>query len=57
MSTHLIRMLERRHVITTDPAEASECCGLERDEDGFCIHRPNHPIYVQSQCPACGGAA
>lgn len=39
-------MLERRKVITTDPAEARECCGMRRDEDGFCTHRGYHPIFV-----------
>lgn len=38
--------LERREVITTDPEKAAECCGIERDEDGFCQHRPAHPVYV-----------
>lgn len=38
--------LEKRDVITTDPEEAEKCCGIERDEDGFCQHRPGHPIYV-----------
>lgn len=38
--------LERREVITTDPEQAAECCGLDRDEDGFCQHRPGHPVYV-----------
>lgn len=38
--------LQRRGVITTDPAEALECCGLVRDDDGFCVYRPGHPIYV-----------
>ena len=39
--------LERRGVITTNPAEREECCGIERDDDGFCTHRPGHPIYVE----------
>lgn len=43
-----LAMLERREVITTDPAEAADCCGMPRDEDGFCIHRPGHPIYVDT---------
>lgn len=42
----LIRTLERRGVITTDPDRADECCGLPRDGDGFCTYRPGHPIYV-----------
>lgn len=41
-----IDMLVRRGVVTTDPGEARECCGLPRDEDGFCSHRPGHPIYL-----------
>lgn len=41
-----LTMLERRRVITTDPADARRCCGMERDEDGFCSSRPYHPIYV-----------
>lgn len=44
--TLLIDKLERREVITTDPAERDTCCGLPRDEDGFCSHRPSHPIFV-----------
>lgn len=39
-------MLERRGVITADLRYAETCCGLPRDDDGFCIHRPGHPIYV-----------
>lgn len=42
----LIERLERRGVITTDPDRAAECCGLPRDEDGFCTYREGHPIYV-----------
>lgn len=41
-----LAMLERRHVITTDRGEADRCCGLPRDTDGFCQHRPSHPIFV-----------
>lgn len=41
-----LAMLQRREVITTDPDEAAECCGIPRDDDGFCVHRPGHPIYV-----------
>lgn len=41
-----IAKLSRRNVITLDVAEKEECCGIERDEDGFCQHRPTHPIYV-----------
>lgn len=40
-------VLERRGVITTDPAAAEECCGLPRDDDGFCVHRPGHPIFLK----------
>lgn len=39
-------MLERRGIITTDKTEADDCCGIPRDADGFCIHRPHHQIYV-----------
>jgi hypothetical protein len=43
-----VAMLERRGIITTDPAEATECCGHPRDDDGFCQHRSHsHPIYVE----------
>lgn len=42
----LVVMLELRGVVTTDPSEAAECCGIPRDDDGFCRHRPYHPIYV-----------
>lgn len=42
----LVEMLERRDIVTTDPDRADECCGLPRDEDGFCIYRPGHAIYV-----------
>lgn len=38
--------LERRGVVTTQPEDADSCCGLERDEDGFCVHRSGHPVYV-----------
>jgi hypothetical protein len=38
--------LERREVITTDPARAEECCGIPRDRDGMCQHRLYHPAYV-----------
>jgi hypothetical protein len=38
--------LERRKVITTNPEERERCCGIRRDEDGFCVHREYHPIYV-----------
>ncbi len=47
MMLQLLAMLERREVVTVDPAEAALCCGLDRDEDGFCQHRPGHPIYVE----------
>jgi hypothetical protein len=39
--------LIRRGVVTANPADRDECCGLERDEDGFCVYRPRHPIYVE----------
>ena len=39
--------LERRKVITTDPEESAECCGLPRDDDGFCIYCPHHPVFVR----------
>lgn len=38
--------LERRGVITIDVAEAATCCGIERDGDGFCQHRPGHRVFV-----------
>ena len=38
--------LERREVITTNPKDRLTCCGIVRDEDGFCQHRPYHPVYV-----------
>lgn len=41
--------LERREVITTDVSVKDECCGVPRDEDGFCKHRDYHPIYVGIQ--------
>ncbi len=65
----MLETLERREVITTDPTEADKCCGMARDDDGFCVHRPYHPVYVdvtaaghnhvtrdikpQGECPAC----
>ena len=42
-----LEALERRKVITTDPNDERECCGIERDDDGFCIHREGHPVYVR----------
>lgn len=42
-----LAILVRRGVVTTDPDGASECCGMPRDADGFCQHRPEHPIYVR----------
>lgn len=47
-----IETLERRDVITTDPAKAETCCGIPRDEDGFCVYRPGHPIYVERREPS-----
>lgn len=41
-----VRKLERRGHVTTNPHEAGTCCGMERDDDGFCRHRDWHPIYV-----------
>lgn len=39
--------LESANVITLDPKEAKECCGIERDAAGRCQNRPHHPIYVR----------
>lgn len=47
----LIEMLERRGVVITNPDDAAECCGMPRDEDGFCTYRPGHPIYVEREAP------
>lgn len=41
-----LAIMERRRVITTDPNEKEECCGMPRDPDGFCQHRPSHPVYI-----------
>lgn len=38
--------LEKIGVITTDPRNIM-CCGLDRDDDGRCVHRPYHPVYVR----------
>jgi len=46
-----VHMLVRRGLVTTNPAEAGECCGLPRDEDGFCVYRPHHPIYYGESTP------
>jgi hypothetical protein len=46
VTNRVIEMLERRGVVTTKPEDRDECCGLPRDEDGFCVHRPGHSIYV-----------
>lgn len=43
--------LQRRGVITTDPAEADTCCGVERDDDGLCVVRPRHPAYLPLLLP------
>lgn len=43
----LVAILLRRDIITTDPMDAEECCGIPRDDDGFCVHRPGHPIYAR----------
>jgi hypothetical protein len=39
--------LEHLGLITTDPADEAACCGLPRDEDGRCTHRPGHPVWVR----------
>lgn len=44
----MFETLERRGVITTDPDKRERCCGLTRDEDGFCRHREYHPVYVEA---------
>jgi hypothetical protein len=43
----VIKRLERLNLITTNPERAEKCCGLPRDSDGQCIHRPGHPVYVE----------
>lgn len=45
----LVEVLERRGVVTTDPDRRDQCCGLPRDQDGFCTYREGHPIYVDIQ--------
>lgn len=47
ISLKTLAILERRRVITTDKKESIACCGLRRDDDGFCVHRPGHPVYVK----------
>jgi hypothetical protein len=42
-----VEPLLRRHVVTMDEAERNQCCGLGRDLDGFCQHRPGHPVFIQ----------
>lgn len=42
-----IERLVARDVITIAAHEAEKCCGIPRDEDGFCQYRPGHPIYVK----------
>lgn len=42
----LLDILVRRGIVTADPADRDECCGLPRDDDGFCTYREGHPIYV-----------
>ena len=42
----IFAMLERRGVIVTS-GDSQKCCGADRDGDGFCIHRPSHPIFVE----------
>ncbi len=39
--------LEDMGLITLDPAEAEKCCGILRDEQGRCQHRPHHPVHVK----------
>lgn len=39
--------LEKRGAITTLPSDRQQCCGIDRDPDGFCQHRSYHPIYVE----------
>lgn len=51
ISAGLLERLEERKLITTDPADAEMCCGLVRDEDGFCQHREHHPVYVEVSLP------
>jgi hypothetical protein len=41
----VVAMLLRRGVLTTDRASENWCCGTRRDEDGFCMHRPGHPVF------------
>jgi hypothetical protein len=45
--TAVLDHLEHIDVITTRPEQAAECCGLPRDEEGRCFHRPGHPVYVE----------
>lgn len=42
----LVQMLIDRKVGTLNPRLKMKCCGLVRDIDGFCQHRPDHPIYL-----------
>ena len=42
-----IATLRRRGVVTTNPEDAAECCGIPRDADGFCILRPGHPVFIR----------
>jgi len=39
--------LTRLGLITSDPALGDTCCGLARDDDGRCVHREGHPVYVE----------
>lgn len=32
-------------LISNDPT----CCGLPRDRQGRCVHRPTHPVYIDGQ--------
>jgi hypothetical protein len=42
-------------VITWDPKDKEKCCGMPRDVDGRCSHRPYHSVYVELHpLPALG---
>lgn len=40
-----LEILELRGVVTSDRTEAEVCCGLPRDDDGFCTYKPGHHPY------------
>lgn len=44
-----IEMLVDKEIITQNPDEATKCCGIKRDENGFCQHHSSHPIYFNIQ--------